>query len=135
MRETLVASRTPPSGDLPATQACALTRNGTGNILVSRLGVQSTEPHQPGLQFVFLTEEETRPRITHMVSDRNRTNRSQVTSLGVFPLRNKVKFCHSWRVWGHPACSVFWGDTMNSFGVYILVTEILELETYGLDEE
>lgn len=52
----------------------------------------------------FFIEEETKPRVTHLVSDRSRTNRTQVTSLGVFLLWHKVKSCHSWKVWGHPAC-------------------------------
>ena len=44
----------PHQGTWPATQACALTRNRTGDLLVHRLaGTQSTEPHQPGLM-VFL---------------------------------------------------------------------------------
>ena len=38
----------------PATQACALTGNQTSDPLVHRLaGAQSTEPHQPGLEFIF----------------------------------------------------------------------------------
>ena len=33
----------------PATQACALTGNRTGDPLVHRPALKSTEPHQPGL--------------------------------------------------------------------------------------
>ena len=34
--QCVTASCTPPTGDLPTTQACALTGNGTGNPLVHR---------------------------------------------------------------------------------------------------
>ena len=35
----LIASHVPPTGDLAATQACALTGNRTGNPMVHRLGL------------------------------------------------------------------------------------------------
>ena len=38
----------PQPGIWATTQACVLTGNPTGNILVCRPGTQSTEPHQPG---------------------------------------------------------------------------------------
>ena len=45
----------PLLGTWPATQACALTGNQTGNLLVLRpVSPQSTEPHQPGLT-VFIS--------------------------------------------------------------------------------
>ena len=44
----------PPPGTWPATQARALTRNQTCDLLVgSQPGTQSTEPHQPGPFLIF----------------------------------------------------------------------------------
>ena len=45
----MVASHTPPTGDLAATQACALTGNPTGDPLVHRPALNPLSPHQPGL--------------------------------------------------------------------------------------
>ena len=42
----------PLLGTWPATEACALTGNRTGDPLVCR-PAQSTEPHQPGQELVF----------------------------------------------------------------------------------
>ena len=42
----------PLLGTWPATQACALTGNRTGD--PSEAGIQTTEPHQPGLLFIYL---------------------------------------------------------------------------------
>ena len=36
-------------GPWPATQACALTGNGTSDPVGSQASAQSTEPHQPGI--------------------------------------------------------------------------------------
>ena len=53
--QCVVASHDPPLlGTLPATQACALTGNQTGDPLVWQAGAQSTEPHQPGKHYFFL---------------------------------------------------------------------------------
>ena len=49
----MVACRTPLLGTWPATQACALTGNWTGDPLVHRPRTQSTEAHQPGLKIFF----------------------------------------------------------------------------------
>ena len=46
--QCVVVSHMPPTGSWPATQASALTRNPTGN-LVSQANTQSTGPHQPEL--------------------------------------------------------------------------------------
>ena len=65
-KHRLVATPTPPSGDLATTQACALTGNQTGNLLVRRQTgdflvrrqavAQFTEPQQPGQLPVFSGE-------------------------------------------------------------------------------
>ena len=52
--QCVVASHTPPTGDLTwsATQACALTRNRTGEnrrLFGSQARAQSIQPHQPRL--------------------------------------------------------------------------------------
>ena len=48
----------PLLGTWPATQACALTGNRTGDTLVLQAHAQSTEPHQPGdLHKYFICEE------------------------------------------------------------------------------
>ena len=43
----------PGLGTWPATQACALTWNWTSDLSSLQAGVQSTEPHQPGLTTSF----------------------------------------------------------------------------------
>ena len=53
----------PPLETLPATQACALTRNWSSNTLTLQPGSQSTEPHQPGLKiYLFLERGEGKER-------------------------------------------------------------------------
>ena len=48
----------PLLGTWPTTQVCALTGNQTSDPLVHRrVGVQSTEPHQPGLALSFCGED------------------------------------------------------------------------------
>ena len=45
----------PQLGTWPATQACALTGNRTGDPFALQSGAQSTQPHQPGHNLSFNT--------------------------------------------------------------------------------
>ena len=51
-KHQLVASQMHP-GTEPATQACALTGNQHGDLLVCETTLQSTEPHQSGLACII----------------------------------------------------------------------------------
>ena len=58
-KHQLTSSHIPQLGTKPTTQICALPRNWTGDLLVCRplllfSSVQSTEPHQLGLDLTFL---------------------------------------------------------------------------------
>ena len=55
----MVASRAPPTGNWPATQACVLAGIQAGDPLVGRTqaSIQSTEPHQPGLKMQILIQQ------------------------------------------------------------------------------
>ena len=46
----------PLLGTWPATQACALDWESNLLPVGSQAGTQSTEPHQPGLSYIFLTQ-------------------------------------------------------------------------------
>ena len=46
--QCVVAFRAPPTGDLPATQACVLTGNQTGNPLVHRLALSPLSHNSQG---------------------------------------------------------------------------------------
>ena len=49
-----ISLHTPPLGNKSKTQACALTRNQTRDLLVHGTTLQPTEPHWPGLKSCVL---------------------------------------------------------------------------------
>ena len=56
--QCVVASHTPPTGDLATTQACALPGNQTCHPLVLRLALNPLDPHQPGpIVHLFITSQ------------------------------------------------------------------------------
>ena len=62
VRETSVASRTPPIGDPPATQACALTGNRTGDLLFHRPAPNPLSHVSQGMSFFLFIEVFYRPK-------------------------------------------------------------------------
>ena len=56
LRETLINCLlyTPQPGTKPTAQACTLTRNQTGDLLIYGMTLQPIEPHQPGLETILV---------------------------------------------------------------------------------
>ena len=80
----------PLLGTWSATQACALTENPNGNLLLhTQAGTQSTEPHQPGLSSGLYTETSSKNR-TWERCFLSHVKQAEVGSLDSF------LFCRQW---------------------------------------